>query len=279
MEQNYRKLLPTWVDTEKNLDLVLSDDIDSLATCALLKEVKGWDIKYFYDFYNVYASLRLKEDINHLNDRCWVDVATHTGKSFDNHVSMLTIWDNWNPDMVNLNVQSWVTNENYCDKYAGSTLLMVWSIFNFPLPKTEEGKMLLLCADSSFLGFYDNRFHDTQKHYLVDILEFYELYDVIKRHTKDEFEELIINYRMKAKIKMIDGELHTNLPLDRIGKTLGLTFTEMGSKFFRWKILEQKTAKITTQESLEDINKNIKTLAFTYKNQVKYSVEIKRGAA
>ena len=74
---------------------------------------------------------------------------------------------------------------------------------------------------------------------------------------------------MKAKIKMIDGELHTNLPLDRIGKTLGLTFTEMGSKFFRWKILEQKTAKITTQESLEDINKNIKTLAFTYKNQVK----------
>lgn len=41
MEQNYRKLLPTWVDTEKNLDLVLSDDIDSLATCALLKEVKG----------------------------------------------------------------------------------------------------------------------------------------------------------------------------------------------------------------------------------------------
>ena len=48
------KIVPEWALQNEEHDLVLSNDIDSLASCAVLKKVKGWDIKYFYDFNNVY---------------------------------------------------------------------------------------------------------------------------------------------------------------------------------------------------------------------------------
>ena len=42
-------------------------------------------------FEKCYASRELKKEHN---ERCWVDIAVLNGeKSFDNHVSMVTIWD------------------------------------------------------------------------------------------------------------------------------------------------------------------------------------------
>ena len=71
-------------------------------------------------------------------------------------VSLISDWDTWNTDMINLNLMCQVTNDNYTDKYAGSTLLTIWSVYDLPLPETEEGKMLLLCIDSAYKGFYRN---------------------------------------------------------------------------------------------------------------------------
>lgn len=268
MRDEYEQLLPVWYKSTEYHDLVLSDDIDSLASCAVLNIVKGWKIRYFYDFNTIY-----KRDIKRSNSKkCWVDIATYKGRAFDNHVSLLSDWDSWNDSAINLNSMCMVTNDNYTDKYAGSTLLTVWSIYNLPLPETEEGKMLLLCVDTAYKGFYSDKFHDIQKHYLVDIMGFDELYDVIQRHTKEDFEDITLKYKLHEKLYIWDTEIETDLPLKQIGQTLGIDLNIIPqTEYFPCVHLEQVKADIGNKEHHSELNDDIKTLAVVYKGKVKYS--------
>ena len=270
MREEYRQLLPNWYNGSEVHDLVLSDDIDSLASCTVLDIVKGWKVKYFYDFNTVYALKEYKNQKKR-NTKCWVDVATSKGHSFDNHLSRVTLWETWNTDMINLNQMCEVTNENYTDKYAGSTLLTVWSVYDLPLPKTEKGKMILLAIDCAYKGFYSPRFHDTQKHYLVDVLGFNELYEVIKRHTEDEFAEVVAEYGLRGKIAY-EGKLSTNIPLEKISQELGIDIQLPTDEYYVAVRLEQYTFNVTSSHDFtDDISPDIKTLAFTYKDKAKYS--------
>ena len=273
MNNEIKDLLPQWYNDEH--DLVLSNDIDSLASCAVLKKAKGWDIKYFYDFKNVYRIYKYESE----KEKCWVDVAIKEGHAFDNHVSKLTLLDDWNEEMINLNEVAWITNECYEDKYAGSTLLEVWSLYDLPLPKTEEGKMLLLAIDVSFKGFYTDKFHDTQKHYLVNMLGFDELYDVIKRHNRGDFYDIIAKYGLNADIVCKNGHLKSNLRLKEIGKLLELDL-ELPEGMFE--IIEELDVVEEDVEDyhncLNDVSLRIKTIAFTYKNKMRYSkVHVERS--
>ena len=268
MREEYAQLLPDWYMCEEEHDLILSDDIDSLASCAVLNMVKGWTIRYFYDFNTIY-----KEDTKRSNNsKCWVDIATYKGRAFDNHVSLLSDWDTWNDDMINLNLMCQVTNENYTDKYAGSTLLTIWSVYDLPLPETEEGKMLLLCIDSAYKGFYSDKFHDVQKHYLVDVMGLDGLYSVIERHTKEDFEDLALQYCLHKKITVYNREIRTDLPLDRIGQALGIDLNILPkTAYFPCRRLEQIMSDVRGKEYNDELDSNIKTLAVVYKNKVKYS--------
>lgn len=270
MREEYAQLLPDWYIGDEEHDLVLSDDIDSLASCAVLNMVKGWKVCYFYDFNNIYTK---QKDTTKKNRRCWVDIATYKGHAFDNHVSLISDWDTWNTDMINLNLMCQVTNDNYTDKYAGSTLLTIWSVYDLPLPETEEGKMLLLCIDSAYKGFYSAAFHDIQRHYLVDVMGLDGLYDVIQRHTAEEFEDLILEYGLRQKITYYDGVIKTELPLDKIGQALGIDLNIMPeSEFFLIRRLTQIQANIKEEDCYtDDISHGIKTLAIVYRNKVKYS--------
>ena len=270
MREEYAQLLPKWYQCDEEHDLVLSDDIDSLASCAVLNMVKDWKVRYFYDFNAIYAS---KQKQKRRNRKCWVDIATYRGRAFDNHVSRISDWDIWNKDMINLNQLDEITNWNYTDKYAGSTLLTVWSIYDIPLPETEEGKMLLLCIDSTYKGFYAPKFKGIQKHYLLDILGLEGLYEVIQRHKANEFEDLIEKYKLRRKIYYEDGILDTDLPLNKIGKLLGINLTLPKEEFYEHTQLEQILADVTENHYYaDDICPDIKTLAITYKNRVKYSI-------
>ena len=270
MNIDYLENIPQWFEEQIKLDLVLSNDIDSLVSCALLKKVKGWNAKYFYDFDNCYVSTTLK---NGHNERCWVDVAVLNGeKAFDNHVSMVTIWDDWNQQMINPNLVANITNEYYPDKYAGSTALLIWSIYDLPLPKTEEGKMLLLSIDSAFKGHYNERFAEANQFYLCDMFDFGELYDVMERHKIGEFYDIMEKYKIKDIITMKDGKLHTNLDLKKIGELLGIDLELPGDSFLLWKEYEIMHEKIEDYiQTTRDIANNIFTLAFTYKDSVRYS--------
>ena len=146
MNEQYLKNLPAWCSQDTPLDLVLSDDIDSLASCILLKQMKNWSIKYFYDFERMYKLDDLFSDTNMDNEKCYVDVAVMQGKAFDNHVSRPFPRDClYNKEMVNPNLLRVITNNNYFDKYAGSTLYRLVYLQQ-AVATHGKGKMLLLCG-------------------------------------------------------------------------------------------------------------------------------------
>lgn len=172
MEKKYLEKVPDWYKSNEKFDLVLSDDIDSLASISVIQSIHpNWEVDYFYDFDNIYADNDVYFKENKSATRVWVDVAiVKKEMAFDNHISRKDMEDYTNSLCINPNILANVTNYGYGRKYAGSTALLVWSLYNIPLPTTEEGKMLLLAIDSTFKGFYDSRFKERNRFFLCDVL-------------------------------------------------------------------------------------------------------------
>ena len=278
MQKNYKELLPKWFEEQKTHDLVLSDDIDSLLACAILSEVKQWKIRYFYDFAHIYASKKLSDEYKEtksINDRVWVDVAVLNGeKAFDNHVSLVSLNDYRNEQMINPNQFSWITRENYEDKYSGSTALMLWSLYDLPLPKTEKGKMLLLSIDTAFKGHYMGRqFEQPNTHFIGDVFGFGELVDLMNRKPKKDFYNLIGRYGLNQKLKWKDGQIVNRLDIKSIGELLDIDLDIIENDVFRkWKDLDICKADIWDWfTDRDDIDKDIFTMAFPFKSKAIYS--------
>ena len=202
-------MFPEWCSDDiwdKDYELMLTDDIDSLVSCALLKKVNGYETNYFYDFETIYEinksdSPAIAIDCDLVNGRCW-----------GNHVTKLSKDDTVNKQSANLNNILKISRNNYYQKFCGSTAMQIWSYYDIPLPDTELGKMALLAIDGGYLGHYDSRFIEVHSRYL-NIMGFDELIEVLKRHTKYEFYDIEQKYNMKRKIKLNNGLLTTQIDL------------------------------------------------------------------
>lgn len=270
MKELYRAKLPKWYESNNSYETVLSDDIDGLVSTSILKYVKNWDAKYFYDFQDIYVDDDTYSKENKSATRVWADVA-FIGKdemTFDNHISRKTSSDWKNNLCINPNLIADVSAENYYDKYCGSTALLIWSIYNLPLPESEEGKMLLLAIDTSFKGYYANtRFRARNKFYLCDMFGFPELYEVEQRHTQQEFYDIIAKYNLSTKTRLNARRLETDLDLDVISELLGIPVVLPQQEFKIWRSFEKADGTSHKLESVKDIAKVI-TLAFTGKNYI-----------
>ena len=231
MKDEYKKYIPDWVyDKTGSYDLLLTDDLDSLMGCAILKAVMGWDIQQVMLFkadphkttdYLGKTSKATKEVIG-------VDIALQDGKCFDNHVSRLQKTDHRNEQCINPNLWEDITRQNYFSKYNLSTVLLLWSIYDIPLPKSEDGKMILLAIDGTYQSFYheNSQYNRRNKHWLVDVLGLNGLYECQQRHSKSDFEDIKRKYTMTqnghdTKIKVSKGILDTDLDLIGINLAVG----------------------------------------------------------
>lgn len=274
MKEFYLEKMPQWYRDFTKYDVVLSDDIDGLVSTSVLKFSKNWDAKYFYDFENIYVSSDTYFKENKSAARVWADVAfvLQNEKSFDNHVSRKYSSDWKNELCINPNLLSDISTNNYYDKYCGSTALLVWSIYNLPLPETEEGKMLLLAIDTTFKGYYGNaQFRARNKFYLCDMFGLPELYEVEQRHTKQEFYDLIAKYNLSTKTRLVNGMLETDLDLKTISELLGIPVELPEHEFVIWRSFEKKKGNTQNLKSVKDI-KNVVTLAWTGKTYAMYSI-------
>lgn len=76
MKKKYLEKVPDWYKSNEKFDLVLSDDIDSLASVAVIQSIHpNWEVDYFYDFDNIYASNDVYFKEKKSATRVWVDVA------------------------------------------------------------------------------------------------------------------------------------------------------------------------------------------------------------
>lgn len=282
MKDGALKLIPNWWNEELNSDLVLSDDIDGLVSTSILKNCKGWNVEYFYDFEHLYITdkARNKTIEQRQKDRCWCDISILLDeRCFDNHVNRRDVDDWENPLAINPNKIAHVTNKSYTGKYAGSTALLLWSLYKLPLPETEEGKMLLLSIDSAFKGFYYERFSDiwrANKYFISNLLDFPELYELMKRHTLDEFYNIVVKYNVEEdsreakKTRWNNGKLETNLDLKTISDLLGIEVSLPNYEFSE--LLELNTVNgYFGNMQIQELPKNYMTAAYTYKGKISAS--------
>lgn len=276
MKEKYLSKVPEWYKSNEKFDLVLSDDLDSLATVTVVQSVHpNWNVEYFYDFDNIYVSPDVYFKENKSHTRVWCDVAfCRNEMAFDNHISRKDIDDHVNPRCINPNILADVSNYGYTNKYAGSTALLVWSLYNIPLPKTEEGKMILLCIDSTFKGFYSSKFKERNRFFLCDVLDLPELYEVEKRHDIKEFNQLMNKYGLSQKIRYNSEtkQIETKLDVAKISEMLGIELSLPTKSYDHWRSFEQRTVNMSGIPSIKKLDKYLMTLAFTYQNVAKYSV-------
>ncbi|HHV73424.1 MAG TPA: hypothetical protein GXX41_02000 [Thermoanaerobacterium sp.] len=257
MEAEIRAKFPNWIDDDGYYDLCLTDDIDSLFSCLLLENIKHWKINYFYDFKALYRNKSSP------NQAIGVDLDLVEGKTFGNHVTF------FNPQSANLNTIAGIKRENYTEKYALSTLLMIMSLYDIDISQfNEEQLMTILSIDSAYLGFYNSYFRKYFE-YWVSILEYPFLFDFLEKHRPEEFEIIKRKYRLNEKIKINKktGILETSINLAGLSELFSMPFYLAQLDFTP---IHFFNVNDNTENDFCQID-NVFSLAFTGKNKVKYS--------
>lgn len=283
MKVNTKERLPQWYNDTTQYGLILTDDIDSLLGCSILKTVKGWDIERLMLFnYKKQGIDFLAKTRNATHESIGVDFAMVNGKCFDNHLCRFSYNDDMvNKESINLNNITNVARLEYYKKYNLSTVLLLWSLYDLPKEDLlEELMMVLIAIDGSYEGFYTKDFfRQIHKRYMVDYLELPEFYECELRHTKQEFEEIKRKYNLDKKITVHKGNLSTEIDIDAINELLAWECDvqiELPAEQF---YLEQKFNSMSVDikgnpNSIKTICENPFSYALTAKFHVNYSEPI-----
>lgn len=254
-----------WKNTiDKNNDfLVLSNDIDSLLSCAILQHKFGLDIGYFMDFKKLYKS----QDLDLTGKKgIGVDLDVLQGRTFSNHK---LIYDN--PKAINLNSEG----GRYIDKYPFSTVILVMYTYNIDFNKfNDEQLKLLISIDSGYLGHYSDFFRPIHDKWL-ERMGLDKIRRILERTEKSELDNLQRELKLKATIAVnADGILETNIDITRIEKILGLKIELPKDKL---KLSQVYETKVMTVNEFKKLDKDtIFSHAQTKKDIVKCSVKRKK---
>lgn len=184
--------------------LVLTDDADSLLSCQRLKTKFGLEIGGFYNFKQ---GLYINEEIT---DGGWktpifVDLSVSEGYAFDNHYSFIK-----NPDKVNPNLY---VRPRYNQKYNGSTLMLVCSLYGGVDRMNETLKTVLCCVDGFYRGYYNKggMYKDVNIWWLNQLGLTEYLLPILEEHDNQYFIDFTSKYQLKEKIR-IDEEGYLHCP-------------------------------------------------------------------
>lgn len=270
MQEYLKQQCPTWADkTYLEFDLMVGDDSDSLISCNLLEEMTSgkWNTNYFYNFESFY---RVKNTENHV---IGVDMAfTKNVMCFDNHVSRQYSNSKFNPYCMNLNLYKGINaNDNYYKKYPFSTLMMIMSYYDIPLPAGEIGKEIILAIDSAFKGHYTPNEYFKKIHTdWLEALGFSSLIDTLKKRDKKYFNAIQEQYGLNEKIFIDDeGYLQTDILLKAIQPHIEWKIELPEQQFKLKKACIREAHKLGAKEIPD--RKKLNSLAFTGKDYVSYT--------
>lgn len=253
---------PEWCNNKGNYALTLTDDLDSLLSCAILHQLFGYEINQFYSFKTLYS---VDQSIS--KEHIGVDLDIMQGKTWSNHVTRVHNHDWVNPDAANLNTLMHVSTDNYFKKYAGSTVLTLYAYYDLPLPVSIEGKRLLLAIDSAYLGHYRNSFNTIHTKWL-EAMGLNGLIDTLNQTDEKEFNWLNSAYHLKDKIYIDQkGFLYANI--NQNIQTIFLHNFDLPSLKF------QVQSKFKTyQDTAHSLNYDkLFSCAVTGRNKIKYSIQ------
>lgn len=204
--QVFKEVVPQWAydfkEAQNSRVIVMSDDLDSLISSCLYTYITGYPIGYFYDFKSMSAI-----NPSDTRERIYIDIAVRIGKCIDNHVQRFTLKSKGNNEAINFNSIFDIWKGNYFEKFAMSTLIMLYATYKdeMSLPTSEHGKILVIAIDSGYLGFYNERYKEAFIHNLT-ALGLEELLEVLERHSLDEFNRLSNNLKSKIGEKIVRND-------------------------------------------------------------------------
>lgn len=285
MRKDIKEKLPQWFLEEHGRELILSNDIDSLLSVKLLEQVKpNWKLKHFYDFESGLYSL---ESAGKIKGSIGVDIAFDKNMmTFDNHVTSDTS-EGINQNSINLNNVCAINSGNYFRKYCGSTALLIYSLFDIPLPTTEIGKALLLAIDSTYISYYNPiekkrpDWLDIHRHWLCDILEFPELFEFEQNCRKEDIKPFAYVNDVKIQVidEMGDGRYQMYFPLeyrDEVEKHLDISLDIPNEPFRLVREVHAKSGYLNGLHKTDIKSRyNVLSFAMTGKNHCNFSVLIK----
>lgn len=281
MRKDIEKLIPQWAFTKQDRTLCLTNDLDSLLLANLLTDIFDYEINHFYSFRRFATA-----NTNDKRKSIGCDLAINKGYTFCNHLTMLSSTSYKNPDSVNLNNVLNISNKDYSKKFNLSSLITAWSLYDIPLPKTEEGKMILLCIDSAYMGWRHAKYQYIMREWL-EKLEMTELIDLLDKYSQSDFNDFKLSHELDTGIVLRkDGKLafnptgknpyaFTGLDLDWISEHLGFKvflpeqdFTVVGTF---------DTDNIGIRQLTKSVMENTFSMAFTFRDQISITT-FKRGA-
>lgn len=252
MKNSLKEKFPRWfedLDPNKHY-LVMSDDYDSYFSCRVLMELFNLEIGGFFQFY---SGLWLNSERTDNKQPIYVDLSIAKGMTFDNHRTFIK-----NPLAINPNLEV----SSYSEKYNGSTLALICSLYDYDIADTKR-LTTLLCIDGWYRGYYNA--NGAFRHVNVDWYEKFGMEDkllpILKENDQDYFTDHIEKYNINAKISMTNNKLHcdTNIPLPDCSYKLALP------------VRRYTTNKEQVQSIYEEDPDCIITSAETYKNRYCYS--------
>lgn len=256
--QNY---FPQWwkqIDSKKYY-LVETNDIDSYLSCRYLRHKTGVEIGGFYDFKTLYINSQIAQN----KEPIYVDCDVTRGKAFGNHVTSIC-----NYDCINLNRP--IKAEAYNQKFAGSTLFTLFSLFNEDLSKySSEFLQVLLTVDVWFKQYYNFR---PQWDYWTKATQLEALTDICQQFDKQYFYDLLIKYRLNAPVQINEstGRISFDIDYDGIASDYGVLIPKPQEVFDI--IRFQFTTKAGSPEQVFLDGKCVFSNALVYRNKALYSV-------
>jgi len=290
MQTEIRELYPNWIDSidKKINNAGFTADMDGLLCSSFAKEHLGLEVNSFYNF-----KAMMKIDPTDTRETIFFDSALREGKCFDNHMTRSNEISPYNVQSANINNVTGVHLGKYTTKFAMSTLIQLYALYNVPLPTTLQGKMILLCCDVGFKGYYDNRYKTTFLSYL-EMFGMLELVEVLEMFTIEQMYEYMLLAHMNCKIRRQgnNGKLtidmdsrnprnahwinfKTGMDLDWYTKNLEYTVQLPAESF---EVVETFQTQVVDSY---DFTSKMQTEAFSYAyiNQQKIMVSIRKGEA
>lgn len=287
MQEQLKEKFPGWTGqiNKENYNLILSDDLDSLFSAALLKYHFGCEIRGFVDWNSgingKQQSLYTNMDISKKKYVVGVDMAIEEGRAFDNHIVMLNSSDVVNENSANLNVINRINRNNYYSKFCGSTLIQIMSLYGTDLSKFDDEQKKIICSiDGMYIPYKVQKidFSKTQREYMKQ-LEFEELSDFMKFYCDksgyDEFERVKKQYNLDGKIWVdSDGKLETDIDTEGLSELFGgFDLSLPSGNFKEFKRLEKHNINLNTRyiRSKDGLNDGLFNFVVTNKNFCVYS--------
>lgn len=269
-----------WYKTQKQAQLMLCEDLDAIISACIYSTMTGFKINQFYNFETLY-----KQDLDNNDEVIGLDVALVKGKCIDNHVTRYSPYSFTKRNLEAINPNNYLKasgSRYYTSKFAMSTAIVLYSMLDLTLPKSDAGKMILLYIDQGFKGYYpyidkNGNTRNYRKQYInnLEMLGLTGLIDVLKRYTDDDFKKLkkMIDNKQDKIFVNSQGELQTRGDMakyyDFISRSLGYPIALPSGKWTKVQSFNKQLFDTKDDDPLK--TKNIFSLVYTYSGRGVYS--------